>query len=662
MLSTLQSLLKNPQSSARDVWCLFRELYGGRFHSSVIQNALTGQQNMIILEILDKIVRDWSEGTLPTGVPTPALSIRTFINHDLMRWGYWPRMIVSMLQSVISGHSLSDATSHANDGDFQQRLEELLAVWELLFSNSARVDMAMKTAPLSLGRGNSRSKRSVWPFLPSKSELQERSIYLPEKAQGYRQRLLRNWNMYHHLPSPACIADSAVITFAILSRQVDQSVPPRNSSNNERSFLYFLAHVLSGVKLNVKVVAANMTQWRIDKEVVQRLLEDWDGLTRNASALADSLDSEEPIISPGPLQLKGQVLVNALDRRIKSRDLTGVHIFWQLFREHCEQSAPQRNSSVVQRDRNNTSQEAINEEVAKLHPKEMEGFVKAYMALKQPEKAIKIWYMLKDIQGKASTGSWWRLLQGCMISSDWEVQETLWSKMLGSGMQPNLDWWFMRISTLVDAKMWERTAEACQMLLQHGTVESDPERLSHIIELAIAYLRHGGQYVPAQRVLSVAYKFGVVIKPETYNSFVLDSLRSGESERVDAWQRFMATGRTPANLTCYLQQLNVMFREGSLSSPNALVTDQQAGVATMMNHMEDSNLKVDAHACSVLIKSLLQEPARHDGIRAVLAYMAAQNIKVPENLEQVLVELGPRRSSTEVYYDFKSGWRDVAVS
>ncbi|KAK2630371.1 hypothetical protein QTJ16_001191 [Diplocarpon rosae] len=258
-----------------------------------------------------------------------------------------------------------------------------------------------------------------------------------------------------------------------------------------------------------------------------------------------------------------------------------------------------------------------------------ESFIRAYMGLRQPNRAIDVWNHMVNSGLTPTVRTWTSLIRGCKAAKDPLALEQIWKRMLASGVEPDNYCWVARIDGLifcrqVDAgiaaidemgRLWKQAARAKypkMPLSQLHLLEDIKTPLKPSIEVvnaAVAGLLNLNMSNAAYKVLAWSGKFGIAPDVSTYNILLKPLVIGGHSSESMALLRRMQKSGIQANIITFMTIL-----DETIPSLEGLSLKETTEVFyNIFDEIESAGLAVEIQVYTKIIGHLLAQ----DGLKAL---------------------------------------------
>ncbi|GAB1320698.1 hypothetical protein MFIFM68171_10908 [Madurella fahalii] len=276
-------------------------------------------------------------------------------------------------------------------------------------------------------------------------------------------------------------------------------------------------------------------------------------------------------------------------------------------------------------------------------PELFDYFILAYMTMRRPELAIRVWNNMEHIGIKPTIKTWNSMLQGCAKASNADGIRTVWQKLIASGTKLDTAIWTARIHGFfvsgdpdaglraLDemAKVWEaRGNPANQAIAVQLTAEP--------VNAALAGLLRLERDADAKRVLAWAAKQGVEPDIYTFNTLLRPLLRRGDMAAVDELFDTMRSVNIHADVTTFTVML-----EGTLTNIGNLdPAEQVALVRRILAEMKSAGIEANMQTYAKILYLLLREGGdrANEPVKAVLAHIWRRGLELTSHIYTMLAE------------------------
>ncbi|TKA78149.1 hypothetical protein B0A49_01713 [Cryomyces minteri] len=318
------------------------------------------------------------------------------------------------------------------------------------------------------------------------------------------------------------------------------------------------------------------------------------------------------------------------------------------------------------------SQQGFGQKQVTLSSKMYNFFVTAFMACRQPDRAIDVWNAMVRSGVQPTVATWTAMMKGCQYTGDTKAVESIWQRMRASGIQPDDYAWTTRVYVLIRCGHWrdglkslgdmgrEWTEAAMRSQNEYrstphrkkigkdalrqkadlnalGDVEGVVKPSTGVLNAAITALSrktYGKQDVTAD-VLSWAEGFGIKPDATTFNTMIRLALRDNDTRRAMKLLRRMESAGVLPDVATFTILIDSLFQTSVLRESSASV--QQETTIAFLKDLEDSGLSMSPHVYTTLIDQLLKNFNNLSAARAVLAHMATRHLKPSPYIYTILI-------------------------
>lgn len=655
-IETLKEMLKAPDRPIKDIWTFFVSNLGPLIWTANGKPTLRPFQFDAVARNLQRILKTARRDTRTLGeVPAITDIMSTYAALGLLKPGDWMGFTSDLL------YKLSEEISAANQGstaidihqdaklNFLNMSEDLLGVWRLLFifySNSNEL--------LHVSIGN---EPRDWKFLPSISPNNLLKAKATEGISGLIHILLPG--------SPHSYRNSfgsmAFVTFALLTNRWTVEILP---DIQQHPLVAIIARILS---------SAAITSEEIEESIKSSLLEDaLNNMKIDWSLTLKTAESLEPRGSPlsGPKQSKilmpvarrtfaipnSQQLSTKSKSHIKYPFLKNIH-------EELASALTERNLASANQlweaakqadalvDLNSTPKKSLENDSTVLSHGLCNHFILVYAGLGQPDRAIDVWNHMISVSLYPNLPTWNAMLEGCRRSKSITSLEGVWTRLLASGLQPDMVCWTTRISGLIECRKpklavrvleemgnnWIRAAKkkGIKDINNAGDIGGVLKPTIQMINAAIIGFLRRGERELANCVLAWGGKLG--IKPDivTFNTLLQSLVRDGRPDSIQALLKQMVEQGIQADVGTFTTILDEMFQTLNPESPE----QQNEIINNVFAEMEATGVQANLHTYGKMIQLLLQSKSSDmSAATAVMRRMTAQGLQPSTHIYTLLVD------------------------
>lgn len=341
--------------------------------------------------------------------------------------------------------------------------------------------------------------------------------------------------------------------------------------------------------------------------------------------------------------------VKRLGRSIENTNLRVTEICWS---EVCDFSAEQAGSSSL--------------------PLYLyEHFMLAFLALRQPEMAIKAWRAVLEANLQPTVKTWTVMMRGCARANDPDTMEKFWASMRANDVQPDAHAWSIRLMGLMKAKRlqvafpamqemgeeWVAAVRAKQMASLSQTtakkqahvnlpqidlsewssdVDGVPRPNLVIVNSAVSTLA-GKSDKDIPRVLSWARSFAIEFDLTTYNVLLNVSMRHGKTDEAMAILKHMQNSAIEPNSVTVTVLLAALFQSDYFA--NLSPEQQTSQLFALVQSIESSSptARLNAKGYALAIDRMLKLYGNTEAARILLEQMSEKGIEPTSQIYTILM-------------------------
>jgi pentatricopeptide repeat protein len=542
---------------------------------------------------------------------TPTMALFRYEHLGLARPDYWARWTLVALthQAILA----VNATPEAPKGDLPTILFELLSVWRLFFQCKGPRGMPLDTIA------------HEWN-LPSIDALPNQF-----ESRDFNRRL----GLFH----PGYVGNPTLGFCAVYLYTLSDAITAIEPLHAEASpFIAFLGRILASSGIDPVFIHLENSRF------IDGLPEDVKGEIRNEIAEAPNRASRE-------LGASG-VTLGADETGDPQANLEASHL-------KAIERAIINKSSIVQLDnRWRVAQiDYTTKDKVSIPPRIYNAFLRGYMTLLRPPKAVEIWNHMITNGVKPDIQSWVALLEGCRNAKDLEGFKAMWSRMLGTGVEPDNYAWTTRVNGFFALRQVNLGLAALDDMgkrwLAAETAANPPAESPHkkgakkrppttkkvntctkpsieVINGAITAIVQLSTMPQKKRIdlihkiLAWAANFSIAPDAYTYNTLIQLYLRGGDFSTAFKVLMTMENSGIAADIATHTMLITAAFNNSTYDS---LSPDAQAEkMIKTLDTLESSGLKLTNPVYGTIIDRLLQQYSNVTAVRAVISHMGARNI------------------------------------
>jgi pentatricopeptide repeat protein len=272
-------------------------------------------------------------------------------------------------------------------------------------------------------------------------------------------------------------------------------------------------------------------------------------------------------------------------------------------------------------------------------------FIRAYMGIRQPNRAIEIWNCMVSAGLQPTIKTWNSMIDGCKGAKNLVGLKNVWEKLVASGMKLDTAIWTTRISGLIElgdpkagllaleemAKIWKQSQMA-------DPTKPNPVAVKPTIEpvnAALAGLLRLDRASAANGLLTWAAKQGIEPDIYTFNTLLGPLVRKGLDSEVQAIFKMMKNQNVEANVATF-----TILLEGALDGIGEQTPAEQVQtIKNFLRAMRDADVTANMQLYAKIIHLLLQEGDRTgDAVNEVLAIIWGQELELTSHIYTMLAD------------------------
>jgi len=266
----------------------------------------------------------------------------------------------------------------------------------------------------------------------------------------------------------------------------------------------------------------------------------------------------------------------------------------------------------------------------------VDTFVKSYMAVNQPEKAVMVWNTQLKLRIKPSLRTWDMTLSGLRIAKNLAGLKNMWTRLTNSDLKLDKWVWTSRIAGLIELGDVQGGLDALNEMVALWEGGKNPKAVEPTVEpvnAALTGLIQYQEHEAAAKLIDWANSNG--IKPDvfTYNTLLRPLLRDGN--RAAEAQRIFSTMQEQgiqANEATFTLILDASFSKEGMD-PKA----QEKIVSRVYDAMVASKLELNTQTYAKMLYLLLRSNATAAAM-ALVGHLRNQNVPLSPQIYTMLVE------------------------
>ncbi|KAK0630611.1 hypothetical protein B0T17DRAFT_456817, partial [Bombardia bombarda] len=313
-----------------------------------------------------------------------------------------------------------------------------------------------------------------------------------------------------------------------------------------------------------------------------------------------------------------------LGQAIKARNLRAVQEAWKLF--WGKSDVP----------------DAARIKVLHTNPLLFNYFIMAYMALRVPALAIEVWNSMTRINIMPTIKTWNSMIKGCANARNENGINTVWNRLIASGIQLDTAIWTARIHGLILSGSLSKGLQALDEMARTWRERARPENQAIAVQptiepvnAALAGLLRFERLGAAKGVLRWATEQGITPDIYTFNTLLRPLVRKGKMAEVKEMFEMMRK----ANVSVDSATFTILLDE-ALTSLEHQTPEQMVHIVTKaIADMDAVGIRANMLTYGKIIYLLLQVGDEADQpVRAVLAHMWHKGIELSSHIYTMLAE------------------------
>lgn len=274
------------------------------------------------------------------------------------------------------------------------------------------------------------------------------------------------------------------------------------------------------------------------------------------------------------------------------------------------------------------------------NPQVFGRFIYGFTALRRPQKAVDVWNKMESVGIKPTIKTWTEMLQGATHGKNVSVLNTVWDRMVASGIQLDSYVWTARISGLISLgavteglKALDEMADRWRNQVKYPKQAVKPS-IEPVNAAAVALLRLERDDLAAD-VLRWAAKQGIRPNIYTFNTLLQRHVRTGKVDQTAALLESMKE----ANIEPDAATFTILLEKALINLPRQTPEEISQQVGDVMSMMESSGVMENMMIYAKAIYLLLQEGDRATtAVNAVLAHIWNQGLELTSHIYTMLAE------------------------
>ncbi|RKU44168.1 hypothetical protein DL546_006465 [Coniochaeta pulveracea] len=609
-VATLEEILGRPSNSTADCFRYFQNQVYPHISKARVQVPRI-LRNRVGRLLMDRVIRE-KEGDMES----KELPSVTQIGQIMLELGLFDPSAFGGLLTHLLGHVCSISTE-PRDYTSIESYETAMARRDTLLNDLVGSWKVLNVPPYLANRPGSASKAAVegrLPQLPKKLGVSNRWKNKPKLSIA---TLLPHYNP----PSLRTCLPAAIATYVLLT-------DPINRTNR-----MFRAEIAPFVDAMATVLLGNRPKTKDLPGLFGNHLTLLDYITRRWSAVERQLEEQDKFDNAFGVEEDGQPSVATQMKRIhrqlgQAYNTGNVRVlqrtwdeFWGLINGSSEKK----------------------EQILRDHMELFNYFIKAYMGIRQPNRAIEIWSCMVNVGLQPTIKTWNSMIDGCRRAKNLAGLKSVWDKLIESGIKLDTAIWTTRISGLIelgDSKGGLLALDEMAQLWKESQHQNTPNPAAvqptiEPVNAALAGLLRLDRANAANGLLGWAAKQGIAPDVYTFNTLLAPLVRKGLDTEVQAIFKLMKSQHVEANVATFTILLEGALDDIAEQSP----ADQIQTIKNFLRAMRDAGVRANMQLYAKLIHLLLHEGDRtSDAVNEVLAIIWGQELELTSHIYTMLAD------------------------
>jgi pentatricopeptide repeat protein len=612
-VATLEEMLSNPEISTAACFEYFNsDIYSriSRQHARIPRILRDRVGKMLISRVSREKAADFDA----KGLPSVTLISQIFLELGLFEPDAWAKLTTALLEHICGVSASPDdyTTIESYEAAMARRhtlLHDLVGSWKMF-----------NVPPFVAARTGDGAKAASAARLPSLDRRHMGSNGRRGKVQPSVASLFP-----HYLPrSLRLTIPAAIATYVLLS-------DPINRTN--RVFRHEVGPFVDGM-------AAALVDNRPGREDLATLYEQYPALLKYImgrwSAVETQLDEQakfEDSAGGAEEDKEGQVspMVRRLHRQLgQAWNTWNPKVLNRAWEDFWGTSATPPDAKLKQ---------------CRENPELFNYFVMAYMAMRQPSRAIEVWNSMVSIGIQPTVKTWNSMLDGCKRAKNMLGLKNVWTKLIASHMKLDAAIWTARVSGLVElgspeealaaleemARLWKENEKLPEVKRSPAAVKPSIEPINAALAGLLRLQKLSSNV--AGNLLAWAAKQGIEPDVYTFNTLLRPLLKQGLDGEVQNMLRTMQKQNIDADVATF-----TILLEGALEDVGEQPPQVQVQmVKTFLRNMREAGVTANMQLYAKMIHILLQQGDQADEpVKAVLAHIWSQGVELTSHIYTML--------------------------
>ncbi|KAB5558710.1 hypothetical protein GE09DRAFT_123170 [Coniochaeta sp. 2T2.1] len=281
------------------------------------------------------------------------------------------------------------------------------------------------------------------------------------------------------------------------------------------------------------------------------------------------------------------------------------------------------------------------------NPELFNYFIMAYMAMRQPSRAIEVWNSMVSIGIEPTIKTWTSMIDGCKRANNLIGLRNVWEKLLSAKVQLDTVIWTARVAGLIQLGSPEEGLAALDEMAriwkaneQLPLAKRNPAAVKPTVQpvnAALAGLQRLERLSPGvtSGLLSWAAKQDIAPDIYTFNTLLRPLIREGRDNEVQAILKTMERQNLKADVATFTILLEGALYDIAEQAPQ----EQVRTVKTLLRNMHDAGVKANMQLYAKMIYLLLEQGDQtQEPVKAVLAHIWGQGQELTSHIYTMLAE------------------------
>jgi pentatricopeptide repeat protein len=281
------------------------------------------------------------------------------------------------------------------------------------------------------------------------------------------------------------------------------------------------------------------------------------------------------------------------------------------------------------------------------NPELFNYFIMAYMAMRQPTRAIEVWNSMSSIGIEPTVKTWNAMIDGCRRANNLLGLKNVWTKLIASNMKLDPAIWTARVSGLIElgspdeglaaldemARIWKANQKLPLDKRSPAAVKPTIEPVNAALAGLLRLQKLSSN--AAASLLGWAAKQGLEPDIYTFNTLLRPLLKQGLDSEVQKLLKTMQKQNLEADVATF-----TILLEGALEDIGEQTPNQQVQtVNTFLRNMRNAGVTANMQLYAKMIHLLLQQGDRaEEPVKALLAHIWGQGLELTSHIYTMLAD------------------------